>query len=804
MKHSIPCLLLVAGLMAGCTLEEIVDFGAECPPREIEDSELSYIGSPYCTPDQLDRCDFKRADSYFKAKRCPQMYNICVENEAGNGYHCEDTRVVTECAFGEYKCGGEDGEVISCMNPANVHSCGSSGCDDPGRDCAMIDSRAQCKYDKSKEKYDCACPDEDVMCNGRCVSPDKSNINCGARGMCNSPDLASDNYQGENCEAGFTFCKDGKCTCDEGKIWCEIDGVPSCYDPTSRKSCNAHLMEDGVTCEAQACPDNYTCEHVSADVYQCQMTKCGKDEQICLVDGNKACVPVLDTSYCGSCINNCGAYPFPNAHPKSCELNVKDIPTCHFECDEGYTNCGSETSPRCVTLDSAYDCGTCGVACKDREICEGGRCVTTSCDVNECTIPKEDDTVDCVNEIERCGVDCSNCKSLHVNGICKSGRCLVSGCNDGEHPVYEGADIIRCDKNTPKVCAPKDMPAGGETKDCSAIFPGASTTGCTSDGTCYIVECPAGQHLANDRLSCVPNSVTECGATTSSQTVNCAAQIGNSSNVQCQDNGTCSVSNCSAGFHIATDGRSCVANSNSACGATNSSNTTNCNHIGNAASVTCQNNGTCAVTNCNGGYHIGGDGRSCVGNSSTSCGATNSSSTVNCSGGIQKVCSNGSCVCSADGSTVLNFDKTACVIRECGNIPGVQSGTVLTKNWYSNQNNVQRGCNPVQCVAGYKQMSQSGKNVYFSCRPPGGNAGTCNPFGYKYWAGGFCVGKENGTGVNGHNHCMDNYREYITACIYKDYCCGTRNLNMRAGSDYLCDNCWAKGQTCNMTSGTCQ
>ena len=749
MKYHIPFCLLVAGILTGCVLDDVLEFGDPCPP-DGEKGDISYIGSPYCTMDQDDKCDVKHVKDYFKVKTCPRLYGSCMPNEYGDGYHCEsEKKVVTQCAFNEIKCAAEGGgEGFSCLNPADTKTCGAKSCDEFGTDCSMVDSRSKCLYDREKAIYYCGCPDGDIECDGKCITPSTNGTHCGARGMCKSSDLASDDYKGEDCEAGYTFCKEGKCTCGEGKVWCKLNGQPGCYDPKDMASCNVHVMADGVTCEAYACKDGYSCELLSADTYECRLSQCGDKKQICPTgEEKKECVSILDPRFCGSCINDCNDYPFENARAKSCELNPRDIPTCHFDCEDGYTNCGTETAPRCIRLDSVNDCGECGKTCKNKEICENGECITTSCSDKQCTIPLEGDQVSCVSTDTQCGVDCNDCTKKHENGFCKEGECVISACGADEHPIFSGSDIIQCEKNSPKVCAPKDLQPGQQVVDCTKELPSAVSVACTDEGKCVITECSSGQHLASDKRSCVDNSTTACGASNSTQTVNCSSQIGNASSVKCQNNGTCSVVSCNGNFHISADGRSCVANTNEACGTSGSSYTTNCTH------------------------------------------------------GIQKVCSNSQCVCSADGSTVLNYDKTACVISACRDIPGVQNGTLLDTSWW-NPSYPEHACNPVQCVAGYKQVSQGGAGKYFACLPP--NNGNCAALGYKYSHAGYCVGRENGTGVNGHNHCADNYRQYIQSCIYKDLCCGTRNLNMTKATDYLCTNCRSLGKTCNMGSGKCE
>ncbi len=752
MKHCIPqwiwaVFMISVGAMSGCALDDLLSFGESCPP-EGEDGEISYIGNPYCTDGQFEQCEgFKEPEKYFEAKRCPRLYNICAPNEGDKGYHCEsESKIVTQCAYGEIPCKDEAGN-LQCLNPAGDESCGAKSCDEIGEVCASLDGRARCRGDRDKGYY-CGCPDGDVLCGGRCITPSISNTNCGARGTCSSEAFASPDYQGDNCEAGMTLCSNGKCVCSEGEIWCVLNGKPGCYDPKDKASCNAHLMEDGIHCEALTCDEDQSCALLSADAYACQLSQCGAGKQLCMIEDEKACVSVTDTKFCGSCLNDCHIHSFENAHPKSCVKNNKDIPTCHYECDDGYTNCGNELYPHCIKLDSVYDCGACGKACKAKEICEAGECITTTCAANQCTIPLGGDKVSCVSTDDKCGADCLDCKNKHSNGFCKNGSCVISACNDGEHPVYSGSDITSCEKNTPRVCASKDMTPDQQVRDCTGEFPNAVAVECTPSGTCAIKECPAGQHLSGDKRSCVANSVTACGASTGTQTTNCQSQIANASNVKCQPDGSCSVVTCANGFHIASDGRSCAANTNTACGSTGSSHTTNC------------------------------------------------------ANGVQKVCNNGTCVCSADGSTVLNFDGNACVIAACGGIPGVQVGSLLSKSWY-NKNYSEYACNPTKCLANYKQVSQGNEGKYFACLPSS-SAYNCSSLGYKYSAKGYCIGKENGTGVNGHNHCAANYRQYITACIHKDVCCGTPNLNMTKPTDFLCTNCQAQGKTCNMTSGTCQ
>lgn len=769
--------ILPLSLLTGCILSDPVEYGEACPGLD-KAGALNYIENHQtCSAEHAFSCTFEDQvdedgnpiefdfSNYFNKRYCPPEYPKC-KTESVKGftfYHCEkDTRTKIECAKGQVKCpiksdnseseGGDSAaEEFECIDPASPNTCGASTCDaetnyggencslfnifstckansdgkytcrcaddslqcsgeciDPsskitcgaydcslenygGDDCTEYEDKRACEKDE-KGKYSCTCREGDIRCGDKCIVPEISDEHCGARGLCNDPDSESENFEGVNCGFGG-FCHDSQCICHDG-IWClSKEGTGRCRIPSDNDSCNVQLLEDGVHCEYTECRDNEECRFLSESTYHCEVTSCDETlENLCIIDDQNTCVSKLDPHHCSSCDNDCANHLFPNIDSYHCVDN-EGTPACSYTCAENKTNCGTEFNPVCTDLNSDNNhCGTCGNICGETMFCANGTCQYTECPSNQCTVMQESKKL-CVNTDEKCGNNCKSCKSLHANGYCDNGTCHITACNTGEHPEYDGSGkISKCVKNSVTSCAPSNLGAGQSAVNCNTWRPSAVT--------------------------------------------------------------------------------------NAACDT---------------------NSGSCYVTSCSNGYHIASNKKSCTPNTSSSCGAYNSTATKSCTG-PQSVCNNGNCEC--PNGNKLNYDKNACVIPACAGIPGVLAGELLTKSWY-NYTVSDYACNPTQCVDNYKRVSQGGAGKYFACLPSS-SVFNCSSLGYKYKSGGYCIGRENGTGTNGHNFCANNYRQYITACIHKDVCCGTRNLNMSAPTDYVCRNCAAQGKTCNISSGNCQ
>ncbi|MBQ9394398.1 MAG: hypothetical protein IJU23_02635 [Proteobacteria bacterium] len=767
----------------------------------------------------------------------------------------EDKRICKQNADGTYGCACREGYVLcdgKCIDPeTSVEHCGARGlCNDSDANGEHY-AGSDCGIGGVCEEGVCKCYDGDgIICDGKCVLPEANDEYCGAKGLCNDADPSSEHYRGTACGIGGV-CHDGKCECYEGIRCINDDGAGECLMPSGHETCNAHLSDDGLHCEYTECKVNELCIEDSETTYRCDVTSCDEtSENLCVVDGLNACVSKLDSNHCGSCDNDCAKHSFANIKSYSC-IDMDGTPTCSYVCSDTTINCGSELAPHCVdTKKDTQNCGSCGHACIGNQYCNNGTCQYSACQSTQCTVMNGSEQ-SCVNTDTQCGGSCTSCKTIHVNGYCDNGSCFVSACNTGEHPVYNGSGkIIRCDANTVTSCAPSNMAANKTPTNCNTWKPStASSVTCNvSTGACIITGCNTGYHISSNSTTCNANTDTACG----SDSKNCNnPKPSNASGAKCdKTTGTCYVTSCNTGYHISSNSKACNANTDIACGSdsTNCNNTkptnaatarcntsegscyvTKCNsgyHVSSnskacntntdsacgsdstdcsktkpshAATAQCNKSaGTCYVTKCNTDYHIGSDKTSCVKNKDDLCGSTTSTKTKDCTSGVQNKCIEGKCSCPSGKE--LNYDKNNCVIPACAGIPGVYSGSLLTTSWY-NSSNSDYACNPSKCNSDYKMQTQNNTSAH-SCIPK--KSLGCSKLGYKYNDGTYCIGRENGTGVNGHNHCKTGYRHYILACIDQDYCCGTRGVNMTNGLDYVCRNCKAQGKTCNISTGKCK
>ncbi len=882
---------LMACIFMGCDMAEVIDWGADCPGPDTEGelsyivNESCNADSPKCViSDSEDKESTYDFSQNFKVQRCPKDFPKCVKNDADDNYHCESKK---SCAVGSFPCESENGQLICidpssnatcgaqeskcnainyggqdcsrygmsscvkdgedyscqcatgaklcgtmCLNPASNETCGADDCDKDnygGDNCNAYEDNRECSKDDDG-KYRCHCTKGDIVCDGTCITPANNMDYCGAKGGCSDEDPDSSDYRGQKCDPDSGVCKNGQCSCNSNLVWCAIedlnDSELQCYDPSDDKTCGAHLSDDGIHCETNPCNELYTCQRKSSDEFECAQTGCAEGEQFCMIDGEKSCIPKYSTENCGLCNNNCNLLNYANAIVSGCEDN-EGTPTCAFECEEGYENCGDKFAPNCIDLkNNRMNCGKCGESCEDGFICVEGSCNITSCPSNECAINGST----CVNNDNQCGVECKNCKLQDPNAFCQNGACIITDCPKDTHPVFENSQISKCAPNTPQACGPNTMTINDTLDDCTKIA-NAAEVKCV-DSACTVVNCQPNFHLSANQKACVANQNDQCAPTNSSTVQNCNS-IANSATVSCQGgkcavteckqnfhlnagktgcdangkqicaptnsnstkdctsianaadvdcvNGACKVKNCSANFHLNGDATGCTATNASACAPTNSSQATNCNSIANAASVACTA-GQCTVSNCKSGFHLNSGKTGCVQTTSDSCAATNSNSVINCNNGPKKICVNGTCECSSDNSLVLNYDGDACVIPACQGIPGVTDG----------ETNDYNRCIPTACGPNYSPFFQSN---YGACRPRRDNiGGNCTTRGYTHNSGSICCACESGCSGNcKDSYCKSGYMHYHTACIPKDVCCGAR-----------CTNCLATGKTCNTSEGKCK
>ncbi len=791
-----------------------------CPSEQIWCS-LNEEESPRCvSPHEPETCGAHLIEgtSQCEAEPCisGQSCSPTSEGLKCTQVNCEDSEILCP-VDGEMKC-------ISKLDPMNCGACNMK-CENQtngfahGSDCKLIDDNYQCIFECNEDYTNCT-PDDDL--NPFCVKLKSDINNCGECGtkcsdeelciegvckkttcqpnQCERPDANgkticdnSDTYCGPGCENCLNLsdqascidgtCVYGGCKSDQHPLYtgtqitgCEPNSITACA-PLSNKAndpiinCNDTKPEHAAAvdctkdgqCVVTACDANY---HIAGD------------KKSCVANTPQSCAP--NTS---SDAVNCIVSPVSEA---KCENGVCVVTDCAANHHLNGQKCEANSKTSCGPTNGAGK--TCMADNVSDATCSAGVCVVTQCAAGFHINASKTGCVQNTNEAcaptnSASPSNCNNISNSETVSCSSTGTCQVSKCKSGHH-LNSGKTA--CDANSDTSCAPQNS---NSPVNCNSTIGNSAKTSCTSAGTCQVTNCSSGFHLNSGKTACDANSPTSCAATNSDSPTNCN-NIGNSASTTCTSVGTCQVTKCSSGFHLNSGKTGCDANSNKSCAATNSNSPTNCTNISNSASTTCTSSGTCQVTKCAKNYHINSGKTGCDANSNSSCAAPDSNKPINCSSGIAKYCVSGSCKCSTDGSTVLNWNSTACVHKACQDIPGIMAGTVLTSNFY-NGSDPDYACKAITCASGYEKYSQETAST---CHP---TSGSCP--GYL----GNCTPPCSYTHGCSMNSCGSGYRYYVNACLEYDVCCGTRS-DWNVASYYRCTNCRAQGKTCNISSGTCQ
>ncbi len=345
------------------------------------------------------------------------------ENCGGCGYKCGRNKI---CSSGECKC--DEGYTLcndACLdlNSLNASSCDGdmmtckSGYADADKDinngCEVNTNtdnnncgkeHVQCIGGQSCNEGNCECPEDMVFCNSKCIDPNKSYYNCGAKGACSSDNESDADYKGKTCENGY--CDDGTCqmtTCTEpAKLPCGNGG--ECIDVVSNAT---HCGTCGFACgtETPYC-SNRTCVQCTENGH------CAKGETC----KNGECIECTRRTECGNAENGTA---------------ICDNYKCTAICNSGYHL--SDDGKSCISDNS--ECGAGKIDCtaiahQKSVSCTAGACVVTACKDGYIVNSANTACTNCTEREWQCGYDksCDRgiCKCLgHKKEICSPGQSCV-------------------------------------------------------------------------------------------------------------------------------------------------------------------------------------------------------------------------------------------------------------------------------------------------------------------------------------------------------------------------------------------
>ncbi|WP_437513472.1 MXAN_6577-like cysteine-rich protein [Sorangium sp. So ce1099] len=209
-----------------------------------------------------------------------------------------------------------------------------------------------------------------------------------------------------------------------------------------------------------------------------------------------------DTDCGGICVNtnmdasNCGACGLACAEGQICGAGIcADGPTC----DDGETACGDS----CVDLqDSEAHCGSCNSACEDGQTCENGACQ------EGCPAGRDECGGSCVDTTSNPD-HCGGCDvACDEDQTCEDGACQDAGCSEGLTDCDGACVSTRTDEEHCGDCET----ACGEDQTCVA---GACEDGCGSGLTacgeaCVDVETDSA-HCGSCGTACNDSQVCQSG-----------------------------------------------------------------------------------------------------------------------------------------------------------------------------------------------------------------------------------------------------------------------------------------------------
>ena len=796
---------------------------------------------------------------------------VCKITKCATGYHLKGSAGSYTCeANTATLCGKTDSTQVTNCTSANNASNGICGLDGT---CTITNCKADFHLDGGTCVADSvnACGSSDVNCTsltgwaeGTCTGGQCRAVSCQSGYCLNGTTCVDGKFNSMMCGlaggaqkcgtcGSGTSCVNGECvtsSCDANVCFYQGTECSNADDHCGKSCTNCNTAGNASTgkCEGGACkitrcaagyhlsgnPGSYICEANSTvkcgPVDSVSIVNCGSHNNatsgVCNSDGHcvaltcktgyhvvkGACVKDSETA-CGASATNCRSLAGWNGG--TCTNGQCQATSCQANYCLSGTTCvdGSFNSLMCGTDGSK--CNACGSG----KSCSAGQCITSSCGTNVCFYQGSV----CENAATHCGSACLDCNTSGnaSAGTCESGVCKITKCATGYH-LKGSAGSYTCEANTATLCGKTDST---QVTNCTTAN-NASNGICGLDGTCIITSCKSNFHLKEG--ICVPDSVTECGASATNCTNLMGWAGGSCTGGQCKAT-SCASNYCLSGTtcvdgsfnslmcgvgggsqicETCGSGKSCVSgvckqsecdanvcfyqgsecsNADDHCGKS----CTNCNTAGNASAGTCDG-GTCKITRCAAGYHLKGNAGSyiCEANSTTSCGPVGSVSIVNCNSHGNAT----SGACNSDGQCVALTCKTgyhvvngACV-KDTETACGASAINCKGLSGWSGGTCTNGQCQATSCASGYCLSGTTCVDGSYNSLMCGINGGTCGSCG----SGKSCV---NGT-------CQQSGCE-TNVCFYQGNTCS--NTADHCGA--ACKNCNTEGHAATgscTSSGTCK
>ncbi len=519
-----------------------------------------------------------------------ENYVPCLESELCISGTCTNLEM---CNSGQIRCDG------TCIDPKN--------------DNRFCGAKTSCKeYESCRDGtfcYDGKCIEEktscsregEVLCDKRCIDPQRNDAYCGASKDCTGYAVckSDETCAGGQCVSSKTDCCGEACDkCADNELCTE--GVCRVACPFGKVEHNGVCVEEGKNCCGENCV-------VCTGKQECKGGICREECPDGAVYRDGSCISQSDAC-CGASCDYCGGLGY-------CSKKAECV------CKTGAKRCGSE----CVNLSTDVEhCGACDNDCAEvMPHAMNHRCISGTCVSNTCKIGYYYQNGECkAYSSTSCGPSGNNCEA--IDGVqkakCVEEECKVSACLAGFHLVENecvedtkeccGDLCIECEANEYCVQGACKLDCGDEMIVCdeecvsakTMTHCGACNVSCEKSkiafaesvscetGVCQPVKCGDNHHPKGDK--CVEDTAQECGA----GLVNCPETVSGYLKGYCHY-GYCEATECQKGYRLVSGG--CYIDTPMECG----DERLNCLSLSFVADADCEN-GKCVIKACSEGFHV--------------------------------------------------------------------------------------------------------------------------------------------------------------------------------------------------------